>query len=242
MKKLKKIEITKNPLDACRKVVQLLRVLVNRGGGTVALSGGQTPKLLFQVMAEEMREVNWGILKFFWVDERMVSAESDESNFGVFRRALIDTGIVPLQSVFPIVGVEPQAEQAEVERYTAVLRKEVKQSQGFPTFDLILLGMGSDGHTASIFHDNLLSFAASDAVEAVAHPVTGRRRITLTGRTLNRAIDIAFLCIGADKALVVNDVVMKEYKVLPAACVHPQQNLWWILDEGAASNKANYGE
>lgn len=199
----------------------------------VALSGGSTPKLLFRIMAEKYKDTDWSRLKFFWVDERMVSWEDKESNFGEFYRLLVATGVVPETSLFPIrYGGNESVALAETD---ATIRAHVPFVNGLPQFDLILLGIGEDGHTASIFPDNLSSFEYADMVEIAVHPQTKQHRITLTGSTLNNARNLIFLCTGAGKKNILNEVIRKNNRSLPATRVLSSKgNLAFYIDEAAA--------
>lgn len=197
----------------------------------VALSGGSTPKLLFRIMAEQFRNTNWSKIRFFWVDERMVPPEDEESNFGEFYRILVTSGVVPEASLYPVRYNEN--EKLALLEADAVIRTNVPFVNGYPCFDLIILGIGEDGHTASIFPDNLQSFDCADIVEIAVHPQTKQHRITLTGTTINNAREIIFLCTGAGKKEILNSVLKEKDPMLPATHVAPSGNLMFMLDEAA---------
>jgi 6-phosphogluconolactonase len=203
---------------------------------TVALSGGTTPKMLFQHLAKNHNEATeWNHIHFFWGDERMVPAESKESNFGVAKELFFDRIVINEENIHPIRGDnDPENEAA---RYSCEIVSYVHEDGALPSFDLIILGVGEDGHTGSIF-PNQLDLMYSDRVcETAEHPVTGQQRITLSGKTINNARNVAFLAVGSQKATIINDIVNKQrdYEKYPAAHVKPDSGrLYWFLDHEAA--------
>ena len=217
--------------EACLHLAGLLSRMAEKGAN-VALSGGSTPKLLFHTIAEKYTQPNWSKIRFFWVDERMVPQTDNESNFGVFHRILIASGIVPETSVFPVRY--ERDEHRSLTAYDQSIREQVPFVDGFPQFDLIILGIGEDGHTASIFPDNLSLFDTEDIVALATHPQSGQRRITLTGGVINRAKEVVFLCTGAGKQEILDEVIRKKNLTLPATRVAPAGNLVYCLDEAAA--------
>jgi 6-phosphogluconolactonase len=202
---------------------------------TVALSGGSTPKQLFEYVASHEKPfVNWNTILFFWGDERCVSPDHGDSNYRMTRQYLFEKLDIPEEHIFRIYGEAEASEEAR--RYSRVLSENVPLKNGLPCFDLILLGLGEDGHTASIFPGNERSFQSDCFCEAVTHPQTGQQRITLTGSVINNAADVAFLVTGTGKAGIVsrilNDTPGFDY---PAAHVHPREgSLTWLLDTEAA--------
>jgi len=217
--------------EACLHLAGLLSRMAEKGAN-VALSGGSTPKLLFHTIAEKYTQTDWSKIRFFWVDERMVPQTDNESNFGVFHRILIASGIVPETSVFPVRY--ERDEHRSLTAYDQSIREQVPFVDGFPQFDLIILGIGEDGHTASIFPDNLSLFDTEDIVALATHPQSGQRRITLTGGVINRAKEVVFLCTGAGKQEILDEVIRKKNLTLPATRVAPAGNLVYCLDEAAS--------
>lgn len=203
---------------------------------TIALSGGSTPNLLFNVLGSgQYEKTRWDNVHFFWGDERCVSPEDEESNFGMARKLFFDRTDVPAGNIHRILGEnEPDAEQ---KRYSDEIVSVVRIQNGLPVFDLIILGLGGDGHTASIFPGNE-SLLTSESICAVAvHPSSGQRRITLTGRVINNAHTIVFLVTGSNKAPVVSEIIERQGVVdYPAAFIEPVHGtLKWYLDTSAAS-------
>lgn len=205
---------------------------------TIALSGGSTPQWLFRCLAQDYPEkIDWGKVHLFWGDERCVPPEDPESNFRMARELLLRHIRIPSENIHRILG---EAEPAgEAERYAEEIREFVDQSAGWPEFDLIILGLGEDGHTASIF-PNQMELLQTNAICAVAsHPGSGQKRITLTGPVLNQAREVAFLVTGATKADVVQQVLNRKgnWQDLPAAHINPSEGkLLWYLDAQAAGS------
>jgi len=202
------------------------------------LSGGKTPTILFSLLAEKYSmNVPWQKIQFWWGDERMVSPDDPESNFGVANKCLFTRLGLSHSQIHRIKGEENPEEEAQ--RYSLEIKSLVPMMNGWPAFDLIMLGMGDDGHTASIF-PNQMELLESDQITAIAfQPITGQRRITLTGKVLNNAKKVAFLISGESKAQIFNDIIHESKDALryPASHIHPNGELHWFGDE--ASLKGN---
>lgn len=203
----------------------------------IALSGGNTPKMLFTVLAEKfLRSLPWDKIHFFWGDERCVAPYNMESNFGMARRYLLDIVPIPADNIHRIKG--ENAPYREVLRYSNEISKHVPEKNGLPAFDLIMLGMGEDGHTASIFPDQMKLLHSTKICAVSKHPETGQHRITLTGPVINNASNVCFLVSGNSKAEVLKYIFNGSNKKMefPAAHIHPMEGkLFWYLDEEAAS-------
>jgi len=200
---------------------------------TVALSGGSTPKLMFQVLAGQFRDdVPWSNVHFFWSDERHVAPDDPESNYRMAAEALLSHVPVTTDNVHRIRGESPDAAAAASE-YEQTLRDVTQQA--LPRLDLIFLGLGTDGHTASIFPG---SEVLNETKRLVAAPYVEKfksYRITMTLPLLNNGASIVFLVSGAEKAEIVNSILQGEHKY-PAQAVNPTQGeLIWMLDKDAAS-------
>jgi len=205
------------------------------GSVNIALSGGNTPKLFFEVLSKKyLNKFDWNIMSFYWVDERCVPAESAESNFGEAERILF-SNISTKKNIHLINGANNPENEAV--RYSDWIKKNLPAKNNFPVFDLLLLGMGEDGHTASIFPDQMNLMNSKKVCEVAIHPVSGQKRITLTGRVINNATRIFFLVTGKGKAEVVKGIFNKEndYKKYPAAHISPNNGqLEWYFDSEAA--------
>lgn len=203
----------------------------------IALSGGTTPQLMFEIIAKEYSQAfPWEKLHFFWVDERCVIGTDPESNYGNALRILFSKIVIPLENLHPIHGGEDPL--GEVVRYTGEILAHVPCIKNIPVFDLIFLGMGNDGHTASIFPGQLYLFETSSICSISEHPQTLQKRITLTGKVINNAAEIIFLITGSSKANIVKSIIHGEDGSIsyPAQKIKPLNGvLSWYLDNKAAS-------
>lgn len=199
---------------------------------TVALSGGNTPLKIFETLAENfINNVEWNRIHFYWVDERCVPMNSDESNYGNAWRVLFEKTGISSEQLHPIYGKTNPED--EIHRYEDAILKHVQLKDGIPSFDMILLGLGEDGHTASIFPDRLDLFATQDITAHTAHPGTGQNRITLTGNVLNNAARIYFIVSGSSKSAVVKSIIeeLPGSEKLPVAKINPKAGtVTWFLD------------
>ncbi len=205
----------------------------------IALSGGNTPVLFFKYLSEfdqqKANKIDWKKIHFFWGDERCVSSKNKESNYGSVFKVLLSKINIPEANIHRIEGENDPAE--EVVRYSNLLQKLVEIKNGIPIFDWIFLGLGEDGHTASIFPDQLNLITSDKLCEIGIHPETGQKRITFTGTVLNMAKRITFMATGSNKQEVVKNIINKEKsaKHYPAAKIKPQHGrLDWYLDALAA--------
>jgi len=201
----------------------------------LALSGGNTPQLLFSVIAEEhLASVNWSFVHFFWTDERCVPPDDPESNFGLTERLLIGKTNTPRGNIHRIRGEnDPKAEAA---RYSEEIMKYTRKHNSLPVFDIVILGMGEDGHVASIFPGNLELFHSESICDMTTHPVSGQKRVTLAGKVINNADEIIFIVTGKKKAGIVPEVIGKKAKNLKFPAAHIISNSGktsWLLDEEA---------
>ena len=203
----------------------------------IAVSGGSTPKQLFKLLAEEYEQIiPWKTVRLFWVDERCVEPTHPESNFGMTYDALLQNSFIPGENIYRILGEEIPDNEAK--RYQKLLRNELPAKDGFPVFDLILLGMGDDGHTASIFPNDMNLLDSEFSVGVGVHPVSGQKRITLTGTTINNAKQLVFLITGENKAEIIKQIIKQEQIAAkyPASHVHDAAgNADFYLDQAAAS-------
>lgn len=209
--------------------------IAQHGRFTVALSGGNTPRTVYSLVAQECREsLDWQKIFIFFGDERHVPPDDQQSNYRMARESLLSRVPLPEQNVFR-VRAELPAQQA-AEDYESKLRAFFQLAPAeFPRFDLIFLGLGEDGHTASLFSG---SAALSESTRlVVANWVEKFRsfRITVTFPVLNAADQVAFLVSGESKAGIVKDVFTSPYGAYPSQMVHPRQGrLLWMFDQRAA--------
>lgn len=204
---------------------------------TVALSGGSTPKPFYRLLATEFKDqIDWTSVLFFLVDERNVLEDDAESNFRMINEMLFE----PLQigDVFPWNAGENDVETT-AENYEKTMLLSVVEIEGerYPWFDLIILGMGADGHTASLFPytealDETKRFAVANKVEKLQ-----TTRLTMTFPAINHAENVMFMVSGAEKAETLREVLQGEYdpEKFPAQKVKPKTgNLLWLVDAQAA--------
>jgi 6-phosphogluconolactonase len=187
---------------------------------TIALSGGSTPKLLFSVLGE--RFLN------------SVPPDNSDSNFGMTDKVFLEKIKIPPENIHRIKGEKDPEEEAV--RYSDEIARFTGERGGLPLFDLIILGLGEDGHTASIFPGNNMLLNSEKICDIAIHPLSFQKRITITGNVINNAENVIFLVTGAHKAKVVSDIIERRGTVdYPAAHIEPQQGiLQWYLDDAAA--------
>jgi 6-phosphogluconolactonase len=212
--------------------------VARKGRFCVALSGGSTPRAMYEQLAGETyrTQVDWGKVHVFWGDERCVAPEDPESNYGMARKELLLRVAIP-----PVHIHRMEAERDDLGRaaqqYEEVLREHLEvDARGFPRFDLILLGVGIDGHTASLFPGAEKLHETSRWVSTPIGP-TAKRRMTLTLPVLNAARRVLFLVVGSEKAGILR-VVLEENPEppLPAQLVAPGEGeRWFLLDSAAAA-------
>lgn len=204
----------------------------------IALSGGKTPSILFRLLAEKYKTLlPWKKVHFWWGDERMVPPDDPESNFKTAYDLLLSKINIPPHNIHRIRGEADPLE--EVKRYGSEIRSALPMRNQWPVFDVILLGLGEDGHTASIFPEQLDLFNDEQVTEITVHPATGQKRITLTGRVLNNAWKVVYLVSGKSKAKILNKILHhhKGAEIYPAAHIHPKGELHWFIDEACMTKK-----
>ncbi len=198
---------------------------------SIGLSGGSSPNLLFSVLVEEYGDqVAWNKIKFFWVDERCVAPDDPESNFGTAKKLLLDPLKIPPSNIFRIFGENEPV--AEVERYSELLNKELGVEI---RFDICLLGIGTDGHTASIFPPDIKLMESNKFVVNTVNPNTGQNRITISGRLINNCKTVIFLAYGKEKKDVLDGILNhKKREHFPAGLVfNARFGVYWYLDSAA---------
>lgn len=202
---------------------------------TVALSGGSTPEVLFALLGSKYASsIPWEYVHFFWGDERCVPPDNSESNFAMTRRALLSKIEIPSANIHRIKGEDDP--EIEAVRYSEEVLSFTRNKHDLPVFDLILLGLGDDGHTASIFPGHLDMLNSDKICLTASHPVTQQKRITLTGRVINNADIVTFLVTGKKKEDIVEKILKNKPEAInyPAFYVVPSHgSLSWFLDEDA---------
>jgi 6-phosphogluconolactonase len=213
--------------------------VAQRGRFAIALSGGSTPKNLYTLIAANASaNLPWDRMFFFWGDERHVPPDNPDSNYRMAKETLLSKVAIPPANIFPIPAENPDA-SAAAEAYEQTLRKFFALApREFPRFDLILLGMGPDGHTASLFPETAALQEKSRLVMANWVEKLNASRITFTLPVLNAARCVAFLVSGTDKAAVLHEVLEGNAPAekYPSKLVRPEAGkLIWFVDRAAAS-------
>lgn len=238
-------------LKAARYFARLAdQYVIGSGHFTVAFSGGSTPKAMFTLLAAEpfLETIPWSSIYLFQVDERCVPVDHQDSNYRMMQETLLSKTPVKAENIFRIPAEKPDHDEA-AEEYSNTLRMFFLTGPGatktgtaplaqLPRFDLIFLGMGADGHTASLFPGT----AALNAGEKIA--VTnyveklGAHRITLTAATINNARNVTFVAAGADKAATLKEVIEGPHRpdTFPSQLIRPGNgSLFWMVDQAAAA-------
>lgn len=211
-------------------VGQAADAIASRGVFNVALSGGSTPLPLYALLAlpEWAARVDWPCVQVFWGDERCVPPDHRDSNYRMANNALLGAVPLPAANIHRMRGeIDPAQAAEEYERTIANVR-----------FDLILLGMGGDGHTASLFPGTAVIHEQKRRVAAHYVDKLSMWRLTLTPPAINAARNVTFLVAGADKAERLRDVLHGPYQpdVLPSQIVKPEDGrLYWLVDKAAAA-------
>lgn len=246
-RKLKIIyNVEPNPVALASRAAQYFvemaeEAVAARGRARIAISGGSTPKATFQLLADRNQpwhaRMPWDRLELFWVDERCVPPDDEESNYRMTRETLLDHAPLLPEQIHRMEG-ELDPEEAAA-RYESGLRNSFRlEGAEVPSFDLVALGMGPDGHTASLFpHTDALN-EMMRLVVANHVPQKDSWRITLTWPVINHARSVFFLIGGADKAGVLKEVLTgpKDIDRLPSQLIWPASGiLTLILDKSAAS-------
>jgi 6-phosphogluconolactonase len=219
-----------------------VKAAATRGVARIAISGGTTPKAMFALLADPagpfLKHVPWKKIDLYWVDERCVSPDDPESNYRMTNEAMLSKVPLPTERVHRMEGeLDPEVAAA---RYESTIRNTFKlEGAETPTFDLVLLGMGDDGHTASLFpHTEALNELSRIAVPNHV-PQKDTWRITLTWPVINQGREVAFLIEGAAKAQVLHDVFLGPYQpeTYPSQIIRPASGRLTLLLDAAAAAK-----
>lgn len=227
----------KNVYNAIAKEILKLIQNSNQEVFDIALSGGNTPKAFFKKLSKKYADqIAWERLHFWWGDERCVGPDDEQSNYKMTLDYLLSEINIPEKNIHRIKGENDPEEEAL--RYSKEIEATLNSRGDDPVFDMIILGLGDDGHTASIFPDQLELFEHEQSCAVAQHPISGQKRITITGNVLNNANQIFFLVTGKNKALRVSEIMNdnEAAKLLPAYYISPANGeLIWFLDVAAAA-------
>jgi len=203
---------------------------------SVAFSGGNTPRQFFSVLGNDYgTNTLWKYVDFFWSDEKCVPPDDPESNYRSVREAFFDKADIEEKNIHRIYGENNPLEEAE--RYSGEIKRLTSNRLGLPVFDIIYLGLGEDGHVASIFPESSHLLNSSRIFEVSEHPVTHQKRITLTVPVINNAEKVIFMISGRNKAEIVYEILENQNSSdYPASKIKPVfGTLYWYLDLDAAS-------
>ncbi|WP_286746409.1 6-phosphogluconolactonase [Roseivirga sp. UBA1976] len=233
------INICENPIATAKAFAEyMLAWHKQHGAMNVALSGGSTPKILFDLLATDYAAAfDWTKINLYWGDERCVAPTDSDSNYKMTNEHLLAKVNIPEGNIHRVLG-ENDPEQEAI-RYGQLIEQNLPKKDGNPVFDIIILGMGTDGHTASIFPHEIELLDSAKTCEVANHPETGQKRVTLTGPVLNQARSVCFLVTGDNKKEKIKQIFEEQdvAKSYPAYHINPKEGeLIWFLDEAAASS------
>lgn len=206
-----KLEVFNSSDDALRAVSDHLVQAIETSKSKpfhLALSGGETAQLLFKIWVEEYKDkINWEVLRFYWVDERCVSPDDEQSNYKHAEELLFRPLDISPEHVYRIFG--EQEPEIEAGRYSEILKWELPGCSSMPRFDCIILGIGKGGHTASIFSTTMDLLMDKRCYAVSQNPVTGNKRITMTGTLILRGRVILVPVVGLAKTDVLRHVLAR---------------------------------
>ncbi len=234
------LQVFETPQKAARALADELRsgIKFKDGYYFLAVSGGSTPKILFNELSgmEFKDSVPWEKVHLFWCDERCVPPDDAESNYGMTKKSLLDKISIPEDNIHRIIGEASPEDEAE--RYGREILKIVPYSMDkMPRFDRMLLGMGTDGHTASLFPGRGLSNEFANLTGLAVHPGTGQKRISFTSALINNSKKISFFVTGKEKAKTLSEIINHKTNgaSYPAESIKPCDGIVnWIIDKEAA--------
>jgi len=235
---------------AAEEVVRLAGAAVRAHGRfTLALSGGSTPRALFRLLSTSPDRIDWSAVHVFWGDERHVPPDHAESNYRMARETLLDRVPIPAPNVHRIHGEDPDAAHAAALYEDELAAAFALAPRQLPRFDLVLLGLGPEGHTASLFPGSAALHERERLVVAPFVSKLAAHRITLTPPVLNHAAAVIFLVCGADKAAALAAVLAGEREgerdvdLYPAQIVRPEHGaLLWLVDRAARGAAPEAGQ
>ena len=234
-----KAAIVGRSLELVQERIQ--HAIVAKGRCTLALAGGSTPKPLYEALAGQ--DIDWSKLHVFWGDERYVSPDHPDSNEGMARRAWLDRVAIPADNIHPMPTGMAEPALAAQQHNTDLNAFFDVENGTFPAIDIVLLGMGDDGHTASLF-PHTPALQVRDRLVTVGDK-QGNLRLTFTIPFLNQAHCVIFLVSGANKTSALKQVLAPDSENasidssdVPARFIRPQGYLWWLLDQAADGGQA----
>lgn len=236
-----KTHIFDTPHETARALTHQLEKQINtirRNDFNLAISGGSSSEVLFRLWAEMYaKDLPWYRIHLYWVDERCVPPTNGDSNYGLAKRLFLDKVKIPRTQIHRLIG-EANPEN-ESRRYSDIVKKNLPHNGDYPQFDFIILGIGSDGHTSSIFPGQNELLTHPEPYAPSINPHNGQKRIALTGEPILRSTMTVFYVIGAEKAGILTKITASEADsaVYPAGYIfHRANNLHLFADKGAGKN------
>ena len=235
------IDIVKNPEQLCRRAASWIldiakKSMEEHGKFHLALAGGNTPRALYQLLASDefANRIDWQHTNFYFGDERAVPLDHEDSNFRMVHEAMLDKLAIPATNIFPLITDLSHLDNS-AQHYEKILHRELPcADDGVPVLDLVLLGMGDDGHTASLFPGTEILQEQERLVAVVYVEKLHSWRVSFTYPLINHARNIAILVTGESKAAKIQQVLQDRSGTNPVEHVKPNGELIWFVDEGAA--------
>ncbi len=223
---------------AARSFIEIAKKSIEeRGRFLASLSGGSTPMRLYELLGNQFQnEVEWRLVHFFWGDERCVPVDDSSNSYGQTKKVFFDKIHIPAANIHRVLSeLEPDSAARE---YANTLKAFSEPPLDWPRFDLALLGMGDDGHTASLFPGSPVNVDSPTLAVTANYQGRPANRVTLTQNVLNSSRNVLFLVTGRSKAVTLSRVLSDSYMPaeLPAQRIAPVDgNLFWLIDEEAGS-------
>ena len=238
---MSKLTIAENPKLLCQQVADWWQqisqsAIKERGNFHVALAGGNTPRVLYQLLASDpyANSIDWQHIKFYFGDERAVPLNDSQSNFWMAHVAMLDALSIPATNIYPLITDLDDLENS-ARHYEKILRRELPAgTDQIPVFDLILLGMGDDGHTASLFPDTAILNETERLVSVVYVEKVQSSRLSFTYPLINHARHVGIMVTGDNKAGKLKQVLADKPGTNPVENIQPDGELIWFVDEAAA--------
>lgn len=200
----------------------------------IALSGGNTPKIIFKYLTKKYgTQLAKSNFHFWWGDDRCVPPTDDDSNYKWAYQLWLEPIGIKDENIHRVIGENNPEDEAI--RYSNEIEKLVAKKNTLPQFHYVLLGLGEDGHTASIFPHQIELLKTQQYCAVAKHPTSGQNRITFTGNVINNAEEVVFLSTGSKKSEIIHEIIDLKSTQYPATHIHPHSNnLTWLIDTAAS--------
>ena len=234
------IKIFKNPAELSQRLAEeFIQYVDKKEKVNISLAGGSTPKIFYTTLSEPKykNQIDWSKIHFYWGDERCVSPDNAESNFLMTKTSLLDHIPIPKENIHRILGENNP--ESELIRYSDEIVHNLPIKKGIPKFDWVFLGLGNDGHTASLFPNTKELENRKDICVITTHPETGQKRISFSYPLLENAARISFLVTNIAKAEMIRTIIEErsvDTKYPASLLYNKRKDCEWWLDEDAAKN------